>query len=621
MTHKTSLKLIVGALGVVYGDIGTSPLYAMRETLTGLTITTPNILGVLSLIIWSLIIVISLKYLWVVFRADNEGEGGILALLSLLNQSPRHSKKLFYFLAIFGAGLLVGDGMLTPAISVSSAIEGLEMVYPHFQTWSPILSAIVLMGIFGYQYKGIDKIGKAFGFIIGCWFITIGILGLIHIMRCPLVLKAFNPYYAWYFFKQNGVHGFFLLGGIFLVVTGGEALYADIGSFGKQAIRYSWFLMAFPCLVLNYLGQGANLIINPRDIDNPFYNLAADWFFWPLIILATLATIIASQAVISATFSLTKQAVLLGLCPKFPIKQTSEEHAGQIYIGQINIMLFIGTLLLIYTFQNASNLAHAYGIAVNLDMIMVSMMVFYASRRLWQWSLFWSLPLFGLFFAVDLAFLSANSYKFLTGGWVPVSFAIMIAMIMHNWHAGLTYLKTHRQQQSLSAVIQQLHQKKFNKLPYLTAIFLTDIYDTSGVSFLNFLKLNRAIPETILILNYKIANKPYIPPAEQFELQKIDHNIINITLHFGFMDNIFIPKILRNLNEKQLLPAEIDIDNVTFFVEIPHIIASRQQKTLSFYWQERFFAFLMRNYSANLNIEFYKLPHNRTIALGNYIKI
>ncbi|KTD65248.1 potassium transporter Kup [Legionella spiritensis] len=620
---KISPGLIIASLGVVFGDIGTSPLYAIRETLWGLPINVVDVLGVLSLVFWSLVIVISLKYLVVIFRADNEGQGGILALLALLKQKKTRYESLLYLCAIFGAGLLIGDGMLTPAISVTSAIEGLEVLSPHFEKFVIPLSCGIILCLFLVQSKGTGKIGIAFGPVLIVWFLTIGLLGLIQIIANPMVLKAIHPYYAFEFFRENGLKGFFLLGGVFLVVTGGEALYADIGHFGKNPIRYSWFFIALPGLLLNYFGQCANLLLHPENIVNPFYKLAPPGFFIPLLIISTMATIIASQAMISATFSLTRQAVLLGLYPRLPIIQTSRKYVGQIYIPQVNLFLLIGTLVLIFTFKNSSGLAHAYGIAVNMDMLMVTVMVAYAARKIWRWSLWQVILVFSGLILVDLIFLTANSHKFLTGGWVPICFALFVAFIMYTWRNGLRYLKKnyYLQKEDISKIVKQLHYKTLNQLPGLTAIFITDIYDRSGGSFLHFLKLSLAVPENILIVNYTVRNKPHIYQNHRYKVTKLDDTFYKVTLRYGFMDNISIPDALQLLNEKKLLPFKVNVDSATYMVEIPNIMASREKSTLMFFWQEKLFAFLMRNYSVNLNIEFYNLPYNRTIAIGTYCQI
>lgn len=396
-THKFSYGLTLGALGVVFGDIGTSPLYALKVTLNNIAITQTHILGVLSLIFWCLILVISFKYLILIFRADNDGEGGILALLALMKHKSTKYTPLFYIIAIFGAGLLLGDGMLTPAISVISAVEGLSTLSHEFTPFILPIAVVILILLFTLQARGTGSIGNLFGPVILIWFFTIAILGIVQIVKAPIVLTAINPYYAFDLMRDTGLKGYLLLGGIFLVVTGGEALYADIGHFGKNPIRAGWFAVVLPCLILNYFGQGANLLINPNAISNPFYMIAPEWFYIPLIILATIATIIASQAVISATFSLTKQAVLLSLCPRIPIVQTSKEFSGQIYVPQINIILFIGTLTFCFAFQTSDRLAHAYGIAVNADMLLIDAMVAYAAISIWKWSKYKVITIFGFF--------------------------------------------------------------------------------------------------------------------------------------------------------------------------------------------------------------------------------
>lgn len=618
--HQSLATLSFAALGVVYGDIGTSPLYAMREALLGLPINLTDVLGVLSLIFWSLIIVISLKYLCIVFRADNQGEGGILALLALLKRFDTKTFKIFFLIAIFGAGLILGDGMLTPSISVLSAVEGLDVISPTFSQLILPLSFLILLALFFFQSSGTAKISSSFAPIIFLWFLTISVLGIIQIIHYPMIIKAINPIYAVDFFQYNGWTGYILLGGVFLVVTGGEALYADMGHFGKNPIRISWFLVALPALLLNYFGQGAYLLSHPSAINNPFYALSPSWFSIPLLIIATVATVIASQAVISATFSITKQAVLLGLYPQLPIIQTSERKRGQIYVPQMNFILAVGTLILVVTFKNTSALAHAYGIAVNLDMLAVSIMTIYAARKIWEWNFLKIIFIFSLFLLVDLSFLGANSEKIITGGWVPIVFAIICTFIMYTWNKGMEYLRKtyYMKKEAISKILKQLHYRTLNPLPNTTAIFITDIYDKSGGSFLHFLKLSRTVPENILILSYVVENIPYVSLADQFECKHLDENVCQLILHYGFMDFVNIPKALVLANVKKILPFPVDTDIATYLVEIPTVTASKHKKTLSFYWQEKLFAFLMRNYSANINIEFYQLPYNRTIAIGTY---
>lgn len=619
-TPKLSFGLTLGALGVVFGDIGTSPLYALKVTMDNLPITQATIMGVLSLIFWCLIIIISFKYLIMIFRADNDGEGGILALLALMKHKSTKYVPIFYIVAIFGGGLLLGDGMLTPAISVISAVEGLSTLSPSFEPYILPIAVVILIFLFMLQSRGTGNIGSLFGPVILIWFLTIAILGIVQIVKAPIVLTAINPYYAFALIHETGYKGYLLLGGIFLVVTGGEALYADIGHFGKKPIRISWFTVVLPSLVLNYFGQGANLLLHPKAISNPFYMIAPNWFYIPLIILATIATIIASQAVISATFSLTKQAVLLSLCPRIPIVQTSKDYSGQIYVPQINIILFIGTLTFCFTFKTSDNLAHAYGIAVNTYMLLIDAMVAYAALSIWKWSKFRVGLIFGLFLSIDFAFLGSNLHKFLTGGWVPVTFALLIATIMYTWKFGLEYLQQnyYMNKDDISKILKQLEYKSLNQLSDLTAIFITDVYDKSGGSFLHFLKLCRAVPDRVLILNYVVDNIPYVHYSQRYEITCLHEKVFNLTLHYGFMETISIPRALERASNKNLFPFKLNIDRATYMVEIPNISASKTKKSLTFFWQEKLFAFLIRNYSTNLNIDFYKLPYNRTMAIGTY---
>ena len=620
---QTLPSLSLAALGIVYGDIGTSPLYALRESLRGLPINLIDVLGVLSLIFWSLIFVISIKYLWILLRADNDGEGGILALSALIKRTNHHRSKLFFIVGILGAGLMLGDGMLTPAISVISALEGFNVFVPAMSSWILPSTCIVLLALFSMQSFGTEKIGFFFGPIIFIWFCTLAILGGIQIVGNPIVLKAINPWYAFEFFYQNGWKGYALLGGVFLVMTGGEALYADLGHFGKKPIRLTWFILVLPCLLLNYFGQGAYLLAHPEGISNPFYMLAPTWLALPLIVLATLATIIASQAVISATFSITKQAVLLGLYPHLPIVQTSGFQRGQIYIPQMNLVLAIGTLLLVLTFKNSDALTHAYGIAVNLVMVLTSVLVVYLIIHAWHWNKF-IVVLGCLFFGmIDMAFLGANIQKLLTGGWVPVVFASACAFVMYTWNVGRLYLQKtyYMKKEDFSKILKQLDYKSLNRLPNTNAIFITDIYDKSGGSFLHFLKLNRTMPEHVLIINYTVENVPYVSSADRFCVSCLNETICELTLHYGFMDTVSIPQALYNANDRGLLPFPVDVDNAMYFIEISNVVASREQQTMWFFWQEKLFSFLVRNYSANLNIEFYQLPYNRTVAIGTYYMI
>ncbi len=621
--HKFSAALTLAALGVVYGDIGTSPLYAMRESLGGLPINLTDVLGVLSLIFWSLTLVISIKYLFLLFRADNDGEGGILALLALTKHTGTHRMRIFFVIGILGAGLMLGDGMLTPAISVMSAIEGVNVVLPSLSSFVVPITCTILFALFAMQSLGAARIGMLFGPMILIWFVTIAVLGVIQIVENPVVLKAINPWYAVQFFQANGWKGYVLLGGVFLVVTGGEALYADLGHFGKNPIRMSWFAVAFPALILNYFGQGAYLLNHPEAIDNPFYHLAPGGFAIPLLVIATCATIIASQAVISATFSLMRQAVLLGLYPHLSIIQTSDSKRGQIYIPQVNAMLAVGTLLLVLVFKHSSDMTHAYGIAVNLEGLLSLSLVAYVALRYWRWGWLKLVSVFLVFGVVDVAFLGANLQKLATGGWIPVAFASFSAFVMYTWNKGRRYLKDtyYAKQEEVSKILRQFDYKSLNKIPNTTAIFITDIYDQSGGSFLHFLKLNRTLPENILLVKYRVEHIPYVSSVNRFEVKRLKETVCELTLHYGFMEVVSIPQALYLASERDYLPFKVDVDKASYMIEIPNVLASKEKRTLWFYWQEKLFAFLVRNYSANFNIEFYQLPYNRTVAMGTYCLI
>jgi KUP system potassium uptake protein len=622
-SQQTLFALSLASIGVVFGDIGTSPLYALRESIGSLLINASSILGILSLIFWALILVISIKYLLILFHADNKGEGGILALLALLKRAGSARPQLFFMIGVFGAGLMLGDGMLTPAISVISAIEGVHVFFPQLSEWIIPLTCVILVLLFSVQSYGTEKIGFIFGPVIVLWFIVIAVLGGVQIVKNPSVLLAVNPLYGIRFLYANGWHGYALLGGVFLVATGGEALYADLGHFGKLPIRLGWFLLALPSLLLNYFGQGAYLLQHPEAIVNPFYMLAPKWFSLPLMIIAAMATIIASQAVISATFSLTKQAVLLGLYPHLPIVQTSQVKMGQIYIPQMNLILGIGTIMLILSFRNTNALTHAYGIAVNLVMVLTTLLTVFLAIYKWRWRPIYIIGLFSFFGVIELAFLGANVQKLLTGGWVPVLFAMVCAIIMHTWYKGRTYVrqKYYLKKNQLSKILRQFDYKSLYHIPGITAIFITDIYDPSGGSFLHFLKLNRMLPEHILIVNYMVETVPHVFDSDRFRVNCLSERIVELTLHYGFMDTVSIPQALALANKHGILPFLVDTDNTTYMLEIPNVVATRNLKSLRFFWQERLFAFLVRNYSANLDIEFYHLPYNRTIAMGTYYMI
>ncbi|MBS0289633.1 MAG: KUP/HAK/KT family potassium transporter [Proteobacteria bacterium] len=617
-SEKKKFIATLSAIGIVYGDLGTSPLYAFREALKGLPVTPDNVLGILSLIFWTLIILISIKYLAFVLNADNEGEGGILAMLALIKKSSKNAFKLFFGTAVFGTALLIGDGMITPAISVTSAIEGLNVVSPAFASLTMPITIIILIILYLCQHYGTAKISNLFAPIMMVWFLTIGLLGASHIFDNTLIFDALNPYYGVKFFIDNGWNGYAVLGGVFLVVTGSEALYADLGQFGKSAIRAGWYVLVFPCLLLNYFGQGAFILVNPAAISNPFYSLAPAWFFYPLLLIATLATIIASQAVISATFSITKQAILLDLYPKVPIVQTSSKEKGQVYIPQMNIFLALGTLFFVLTFKTSSAMAHAYGIAVNLEMICVTLIMMYVAHKIWKWSYLKIMLLFVMFSVLELSFLGSNLFKVLTGGWVPILFAILSVILMTTWHEGMKYLKTifYQRKGSLQENIARFSVEKLKFLPDKVAIFICEPYDESAANLLEYFKLNGAIPETILIVKINIKNEPHVSSSNRYELTKLHKHVYCLIIHIGFMQVINIPTTLAVAKKNNVFPFNLDFKQVTYLVEITYISATERKSTLPFFWQEKLFAFLMHN--SSIGIEFYHLPYNRTIAIGSY---
>lgn len=619
-SKKNTWLLTISALGVVYGDLGTSPLYALQQSLINLPINTLNILGVLSLVFWSLILVISTCYISVFLNADNEGEGGILALLSLLKRQGKNFPRFIFLMGLIGAGLLLGDGMITPAISVISAIEGLNVISPQFSHLIMPISFGILFLLFLCQRFGTGKIGLSFGPILFCWFIIISILGAIAIYHEPSVLYAVNPYYAVSFLYYGGWPAFILLSGVFLVITGAEAMYADLGHFGKTPIRIGWFVIVLPALLLNYFGQGANLLRSKEAIANSFYSLAPSWFSIPLLIIATLATIIASQAVISASFSLAKQAILLNVLPRLSIIHTSKEEKGQVYVPKINLILATGTLLLVLIFKSSGNLAAAFGMAVNLVMIIVAILVMCVARAIWNWSIAKIIRVFSVFMIIDLTFLVANLHKIYDGAWIPLIFAFVCYFVMITWQKGVQLIHSYYlSKATLPDILKQFDYAKLNYLEELTTIFITDPYDKSGSGFFNYLKLNRITPKQALIVNVEVENYPYISEKNRFELSELNKEVYQLTLHYGFMQTIHIPKTLALGDKMKIFPFPLDINKVTYLVEILNIGMTKKRYPRLLPWQKNLFSFLLRN--SALDVEFYQLPYNRTIAIGTYIEL
>lgn len=617
--NKKTAALTLGALGIVYGDLGTSPLYALQQVLTKVQVTPLHVYGVLSLVFWSLILVISTGYVTVFLRADNDGEGGILALLSLLKRQNKKFPSILFLMGMIGAGLLLGDGMITPAISVISAIEGLHVISPSFSHLIMPISFVILLILFLCQRFGTNTISIFFGPILLCWFITIATLGAIAISHNPAVLHAVNPYYAINFLYEGGWHAYLLLGGVFLVITGAEAMYADLGHFGKNPIRIGWFFVALPSLLLNYFGQGANVLRHPEAVSNLFYSLAPPWFSYPLLVIATLATIIASQAVISASFSMARQGILLEICPRLSIIHTSKEETGQVYVPQVNFFLALGTLLLVVIFESSDGLAAAFGMAVNLVMLIVAVLVLFVALKLWKWSY----PKIGLIFlpliVIDLIFLGANLRKIDEGAWIPLVFAAIISTVMITWQRGMQLVRTYfyKNKLPLSDIIKGMDRSKLKAIDDLTMIFVSDPYDNSASSFLNYAKLNHLMPKNTLIVKVVVNDFPFVREQGRYVLETLIDGYYSLTLHYGFMQSINVPRSLEMGIKRGLFPFPLEVSSATFLVEIIHFAVGKKKYPRFSRWQKRLFSLLLRN--SQLSIEFYRLPPAQTISIGSYL--
>ena len=618
-SNRRTLLLSLSALGIVYGDLGTSPLYALQQVLLSLDINPENVYGVLSLVFWSLILVISTCYVSVFLRADNDGEGGVLALVALLKRKNPHLSRGFFLMGIVGAGLLIGDGMITPAISVLSAIEGLRVISPEFAHYIMPVTVLILGALFISQRFGTTKISFIFGPILFCWFLIIAILGGVAIAHNPSILYAINPYYAFIFLYHDGWHAYLLLGSIFLVITGAEAMYADLGHFGKNPIRIGWFSVALPALLLNYFGQGANVLSHPDAMSNLFYSLAPSWFSYPLLILATMATIVASQSIISASFSLARQAILLDVCPRLSIIHTSKNETGQVYIPQVNMLLAFGTLLLVLIFQSSNKLAGAYGMAVNLVMLIVITLVICVARQQWKWSYFKIALIFMPTFIIDCLFLGANMPKIFEGAWIPLVVAFLISVLMTSWQKGMKLLRVsfYKKKRPLSEIINQLDHTKFNYVKDLTMIFLTDPYDNSGGVFYNYVKLNHVIPKHVLIVSVVVEGLPYIAEKSRYELHQLADGYYNLTLHYGFMQTIHIPRTLEHAEKNRIFPFALDLATATYLVEVINVSSVNKGHSRLFNWQKKLFSFLLHNSARD--VDFFHLPHDKTISIGNYL--
>ena len=612
-------KLMVGAMGIVYGDIGTSPLYAMREAFAGhhkLAMDQEHIFGVLSLIFWSMILVVTIKYVVFTMRADNKGEGGSLALLALISHKVAGARWTtgIVLLGVFATALFYGDSMITPAMSVLSAVEGLTVINPGFSVLVVPLAVVLLAGIFLIQRRGTARVGALFGPIMVLYFAVLAVLGAANLIAAPQVLLALNPWYAIHFFILDGWTAFLALGSVVLAVTGAEALYTDMGHFGKRPIRLSWLTMVMPALMLNYLGQGALLTVDPSAITSPFYHLAPEWALVPLVVLTTLATIIASQAVISGAFSVTQQAIQLGFLPRLSIKFTSAEAQGQIYIPFINWGLMACVLALVLAFQNSSNLAAAYGIAVTgamtIDTILLGVVMF----LLWRWNKFAAFALLGIFLIVDFTYFAANLTKVPAGGWVPLAIGLTIFTLLTTWSRGRKLVQDKLSQSAMPIdVFIKSACASTTRVPG-TAVFLTSTSNGVPHALLHNMKHNKILHERVVFLTVMIENVPYVPATRRIEVVDMGQNFYRIIIHYGFMQDPDIPRALARAEDFGLTFKMME---TSFFLSRQTLITSNAPGMAI--WREKVFSWMMRN--ATNAMEFFKLPSNRVVELGSQVEI
>lgn len=619
LESKRTISLSIAALGVVYGDIGTSPLYTMREVFAGVHNAVPinidNVLGILSLIFWSLIIIVSIKYAAFIMRADNHGEGGIMALIALVQGV---SSDLVYaphliLLGLFGASLFYGDSVITPAISVLSAIEGLDMITPIFKPWVVPITIAILFSLFAIQKYGTNQVGNWFGPITGIWFIVLAILGIINILRLPSVLFGLLPTYAIFFFATKPVLAFFSLGAVVLSVTGAEALYADMGHFGRKPVRLAWMFLVLPALTLNYFGQGALLLTDADAITHPFYHLAPTFLLPPLVILATAATVIASQAVITGAFSLTHQAIQLGYAPRMLVQHTSMQERGQIYLPGVNWVLFISVAWLVLSFKSSDNLAAAYGIAVTGTMLITTLLVYLVALRIWNWNQLQSITLIGAFLIVDTVYFTANLPKIMEGGWFPLAFAGVLFIGMTTWKRGREILKIRRDSESMPIDIF-VESMGYDDVPTVrgTAVFLTPNSKQVPHALLHSLKHYKCLHERVIILSMLFLDKPYVPMQERVTVQPISNRFYLVQVDFGFMDSPDLTETLR-VCVYQNMPC--DLDNTTFFLGRETLIP-RKNSAMA-WWRQKLFITQSRN--ADALATYFGLPPNRVVELGAQI--
>ena len=611
--------LTLGSMGVVYGDIGTSPLYAVREAVsaaTGGAAATPDaVLGVISLILWALTIVVTLKYVVVLLRADNNGEGGTLALMALATRVGGRWAEIVAALGIIGASLFFGDALITPAISVLSAIEGLKIVTPAFDPYVVPLTIVILVALFAAQSRGTARVAAFFGPITAIWFVAIAIPGIVAIAGDPWILLAINPFYGLKFLVSHGVIGLVTLGAVFLAVTGAEALYADLGHFGRRPIQTAWLAFVFPSLALNYLGQGALLLADPSAIENPFFLLYPNWAQLPMVLLATAATVIASQAVITGAYSLTHQAIQLGLLPRFEIRHTSETREGQIYLPRVNTLLLLGVLLLVTTFRSSSSLASAYGIAVTGTMVVTTTMAFVVIWKVWRWSPLAAALLITPFLLLDLTFLAANLLKVVQGGWMPLALGSLVLTAMYTWRRGTRLLaeKTRRQETPLDQLVVMLERKPPIKVPG-TAVFLTSDPHSAPTALMHSLKHYKVLHEKNVVLTIESVHTPRISPEDRVRLEPVGTTFLRIYLQFGFMET---PNVPRALGIARQLGWQFDIMSTSFFLSRRSLKPAAQSGMPR--WQDRLFIMLAR--SADDASSYFRIPTGRVVEVGTQVTI
>jgi KUP system potassium uptake protein len=619
--RKPLAPLVIAAIGVVFGDIGTSPLYTLRECFTGahgLPLTEENVYGILSVVFWAIMIVVTLKYVTLIMRADNNGEGGIMALTALVSRGLKDPRARAWLvgLGIFGAAMFYGDGMITPAISVLSAVEGLEVMAPALKPFVVPLTLVILIGLFSIQRIGTASVGVLFGPVVSVWFAVLALLGAVEIAQNPAVLAALSPTYAFGFLTGNPLAGFLALGAVVLAVTGTEALYADMGHFGATPIRRAWLYFVLPALVLNYFGQGALIIRDPSAVKNPFYLLAPGWALLPLVVLATFATVIASQAVISGAFSLTRQAIQMGYCPRLTVTHTSGRQIGQIYIPFINWTLLGAVMLLVVGFQSSSNLAAAYGIAVTMALTIDSLLMYVVLTRLWHWNRFAALAIVIPLLTIDLLFLSSNALKIPQGGWFPIAIGIAVFTLLTTWKRGRAILFERLAEETMPVdlFIASIEASPPLRVPG-TAVFLTSTEGRVPHALLHNLKHNKVLHERVVLLTLKTRDIPVVPASKRMRIVDLGCSFIQIEAFFGFMEDQDIPVLLEQSAQRGV---SFDMMDTSFFASRETLIPRVGPPGMAF-WREKLFASMSKN--ATKATEYFKIPTNRVVELGTQVEL